>query len=97
MAHIETWYRCPCGAAYDTQKEAISCAVTHVRAEKWAVGRGGKSVRIFSNHAPDSPHGINGALREADLSDFVEERRRQLAEMEEKNAGKSKEYTPPAT
>lgn len=97
MAHIETWWSCRCGARYGTQKEAICCAVSHVRPEQWAVGKGGKAVRIFENHAPDSRHGINGALREADLSDFVEERRRQLAEMEERNAGKVKEYTPPAT
>jgi len=85
MAHIETWYRCPCGAAYDTQKEAIRCAASHVKSEKWAVGKGGKGVRIFDNWAPDTAHGINGALREADLSDDIEERKRQLAEMEEQN------------
>lgn len=78
MAHIETWWRCRCGAAYSTQKEAIRCAVTHVRPEQWAVGKGGKGVRIFENHALDSLHGLNGALREADLSDDIHERRRQL-------------------
>ena len=84
MAHIETWWRCRCGAAYDTQKKAVNCAISHVHSEQWAIGKGGKAVRIFDNHAPNSQHGIIGALREADLSDFVEERRRQLAEMEEK-------------
>lgn len=88
MAHIETWWRCPCGAAHDTQKEAISCAVTHVKSERWAVGKGGKAVRIFDNCAPDGQHGIKWALQEADLSDVVEVRRRQLAEMEEKNGEK---------
>lgn len=97
MAHIETYWRCRCGARYDTQKEAIRCAISHVRSEQWAVGKGGKAVRIFENHAPNSQHGINWALREADLSDFVEERRRQLAEMEERNAGESKKHTPPPT
>lgn len=85
MAHIETWYRCPCGAAYDTQKEAAHCAVSHVKSEKWAVGRGGKGVRIFENHAPDTMHGVKGALKEADLSDDIEKRKRQLAEMEAGN------------
>lgn len=93
MAHIETWWRCRCGARYGTQKEAISCAISHVRSEQWAVGKGGKAVRIFENHAPDSQHGINGALREADLSDFVEERRRQLAEMAKKECRRCRTNT----
>ena len=80
MAHIETWWRCHCGQAWSTQKEAIRCAITHVHSEQWAVGKGGKAVRIFDNCAPDSMHGINGALYEADLSDNIEERRRQLAQ-----------------
>lgn len=83
MAHLETWYRCPCGAAYDTQKEAIECAVSHVHSEQWAVGSK-KAVRIFKNWA-SGMHSVSGALREADLSDFIEERKRQLAKMEEKN------------
>lgn len=78
MAHIEIWYRCPCGTHHETQKEAIKCAVGHVRAERWAVGKGGKAVRIFDNWAADSAHGVNGALREADLSDFIEIREKQL-------------------
>lgn len=89
MAHIETWYRCPCGAHHETQKEAIKCAVGHVRAERWAVGKGGKAVRIYDNWAVDSLHGVNGALREADLSDFIDERRLQLdAEKNRNRRGK---------
>lgn len=83
MAHVETWFRCPCGKAYDTQKEAIHCAISHVKSEQWAVGKSGKGVRIFENHAPNSTHGIYGALREAELSDFVEERKKQFAEMQD--------------
>lgn len=83
MAHIETWYRCPCGAAYDTQREALHCSAAHVRSERWAVGKSGKAVRIFENCAPNGRGGENWALREADLSDNVEERRRQLKETEE--------------
>jgi len=84
MAHIEIWYRCPvCNQAYSSQREATRCKNLHpVKEERWAVGKGGKAVRIFDNWAPDTMHGINGALREADLSDFIEERKRQLAELE---------------
>lgn len=80
MAHIETWYRCPvCGRAHGTYKEAVICKNKHdIQSEQWAVGTGGKAVRIFDNWAPDSLHGINGAQREADLSDFVEIRKKQL-------------------
>lgn len=80
MAHVEIWYRCPCGKSYSSQKEAIECAVSHVRSERWAIGSTGKGVRIYDNHAPDSAHGVIGALREAELSDIVKERKRQLAE-----------------
>jgi hypothetical protein len=41
----------------------------------WAVGKGGKAVRIFDNFSQEM---IKHALREADLSDFIEERKRQL-------------------
>lgn len=74
MAHIEIWYRCPCGKSYSNQKEAIECAVSHVRSERWAVGSSGKGVRIYDNHAPNSVHGIIGALREAELDDFTEQK-----------------------
>lgn len=82
MAHIEVWYRCPvCNGSYTTQGEAINCRNAHpIRAERWAVGKGGKAVRIFDNWALNSMHGITGALREADLSDDIEERKRQLEE-----------------
>lgn len=85
-AHIETWYRCPvCHAAFDSYKEAMDCRNNHpIRSERWAVGPRGKAVRIFDNHAPDSRFGENAALREASLSDFIEERKQQLAEMERK-------------
>jgi hypothetical protein len=80
VAHIETWYRCPtCQTRYGKQSEAIECRNKHpVKSEKWAVGKGGKAVRIFDNWGLDSMHGVNGALREADLSDDIEERKRQL-------------------
>ena len=40
-------------------------------------------MRVYDNHAPNSINGINGALREADLSDDIHERVKQLEE--EKN------------
>lgn len=89
MAHIEMWYRCPCGARYDIQKEAIRCAISHVKSEQWAVGKDGKAVRIFENHAPNSQHGANGALREADLSDDIEERKKQIEEFRGTGAGRN--------
>jgi len=92
MAHIEIWYRCPvCNKAYNDQREATRCKNRHPLIEEtWAVGKGGKGVRIFDNWHPDSVHGVNGALREADLSDFIEERKLQLAELtkcEQKRTG----------
>lgn len=80
MAHVETWYRCPvCSSAFDTYKEAVICRNTHpIKSEQWAVGKDGKAVRIYDNHAPWSVHGVKAALIEADLSDFIEERKKQL-------------------
>lgn len=88
MAHVEVWYRCPVyNQAYNDQREAIKCRNAHpVRSERWAVGKGGKAVRIFDNCALNGQGGLYWALREADLSDFIEERKRQLEELEqEKN------------
>jgi len=80
MAHIEIWYCCPvCDSRYKSQRYATKCKNIHpVKEERWAVGKGRKAVRIFDNWAPDTMHGEIGALREADLSDDIEERKRQL-------------------
>lgn len=82
MAHIETRYRCPvCNGSYKNQKKAISCRDSHsIRVERWAVGKGGKAVRINENCSIYGYGGVNWALKEADLSDFIEERKRQLEE-----------------
>lgn len=82
MAHIEIWYRCPvCNALYDKEPKADKCRNTHpVRAERWAVGKGGKAVRIYDDCTLNGHGGVNWALREADMSDFIEERKRQLEE-----------------
>ncbi|TCX51954.1 hypothetical protein [Dehalobacter sp. 14DCB1] len=73
MAHIETWYRCPtCNRVWSSQKEAITCRNSHpVKAERWAIGKNGKAVAV-------SYRGLDWALREADLSDFIHERAKQL-------------------
>lgn len=83
MAHIETWYRCPvCNRPYSSLREATRCKNLHpAKMERWAVGGDGKAVRIFDHCAPDGIGGINWALREADLSDDVKERKRQLKEI----------------
>lgn len=80
MAHIETWYRCPtCQKLHDKQSKAIACQNSHpISTEKWAVGKDGKAVRIFDHCALNGRGGINWALREADLSDNIKIRKRQL-------------------
>lgn len=82
MAHIETWYRCPvCKQAYERQGDAISCRNAHsVTSERWAIGIEGKAVRINDNCSINGYGGVKWALKEADLSDFIEERKRQLGE-----------------
>ena len=80
VAHIEIRYCCPvCNRKYAKQSGAIKCRNTHpIVEEKWAVGQGGKSVRIYDNCSEDGYGGLNWALKEADLSDFIEERKKQL-------------------
>lgn len=82
MAHIETWYKCPCGAHYATQREANQCAISHVRADEFAVSERyqGKAVRVWGRCAPGSMGSREWALQEAELSDNTEERKRQLME-----------------
>lgn len=79
MAHIEIRYRCPvCNARHTEYIEAVRCRNKHdIISERWAVGKY-KSVRIYDNHHKDSRNGVNGALKEADLSDNIDERKRQL-------------------
>lgn len=73
MAHIETRYKCPgCHRWHSTRREAEDCARTHVYPAQWAVSESGKAVRC-------SYMGEAWALKEADLSDDNEDRKRQLA------------------
>ena len=77
MAHIEIWWKCPgCHRHYDTQREANRCAISHVRPEKWAVSDKYPGKNVACNY-----RGEKWALREADLSDLIEEREKDLAEL----------------
>lgn len=80
MAHIKTWYRCPvCKKAYMKQADAIKCRSLHpIIVEEWAVGESGKEVRIHENCSLNGYGGLNWALREAELSDNIQERKLQL-------------------
>ena len=65
----------------------MRCRNQHpIKSERWAVGKGGKAVMIFDNWSADSGHGIRGALREADLSDDIIERKKQLEELERRKS-----------
>lgn len=76
MAHIEVWWSCPgCHLRWTTQREAVKCAASHVRSERWAVSDRHPGKAVACNY-----RGEAFALREADLSDFIEERRRELEE-----------------
>ena len=76
MAHIEIWWSCPgCHLRWTTQREAVKCAASHVRSERWAVSDRHPGKAVACNY-----RGEAFALREADLSDFIEERRRELEE-----------------
>lgn len=76
MAHIEIWWSCPgCHLRWTTQREAVRCAASHVRSERWAVSDRHPGKAVACNY-----RGEAFALREADLSDFIEERRRELEE-----------------
>ncbi|EGW36481.1 hypothetical protein [Desulfosporosinus sp. OT] len=82
MARIKVWYRCPtCQKQHNKESDAIACRNNHpILAESWAVGKDGKAVRISDHCAPNGLGGINWALREADLSDNIKIRTRQLEE-----------------
>lgn len=81
MAQIKVFYICPvCKASHDKQSDAIACRNKHpIRTETWAVGKE-KMVRIYDHCASDGLGGMNWALREADLSDNIETRKRQIKE-----------------
>lgn len=78
MAHIEVWWRCPgCNRTWTEQREAVKCAASHVRAERWAVSDRYPGKAVACNY-----RGETFALREADLGDLIENRERDLAALE---------------
>lgn len=81
MAHLETRYQCPiCHRWWSSRKEAETCRNTHPITEAlWAIGRDGKKVMAYGNCKEGSRGSIQWAMREADLSDDINVRRRQLA------------------
>ena len=85
MAVVRKRYKCPvCQSSYGTYKDAVVCRNTHsIIEELWAVSKSGKGTRIYDNRAPGSVGSMEWALREAELSDYPEERKRQLAEEKE--------------
>lgn len=73
MARLKELWRCGCcKSLYDTQKEAIDCAKSHVRRELWAFGKGTSAYRVFANCAPGSYGSIDWAM---EMADKVEERK----------------------
>lgn len=78
MAHLEDRWRCDgCRATFSTLSDAQRHALRHIRKEQWAVSDKHPGKEVACNY-----RGVQWALREADLSDFVEERKRELAEVE---------------
>ena len=79
MAHIETWYKCPtCKGLFGTQKGAITCKNKHqIIVEVWAVGKNGKAVKVNECSSMDGLGGMNWALKEADMSDNIAERKKE--------------------
>lgn len=86
MAHVEMRYRCPtCNTAYNDHKDAIKCRNRHpIREETWAVGKDGKEVRFFEALPAGACYSKEWSLKEADLSDLIEVRERQLKELKAK-------------
>ena len=68
MARLKELWRCDhCKGLYETQKEAIDCARTHVHKELWAVGKGLNAYRAFSPKSPPGSYGsIKWAMEKAD-------------------------------
>ena len=77
MATIEKRYRCPaCDRCHSSYDEIYDCVRARVSVELWAIGKGGKGIRI------GGPCGISyeKAMIEADLSDDINQRKQQIEE-----------------
>lgn len=67
MARLKELWRCGCcRSLYDTQKEAIDCAKSHVHRERWAFGKGTSAFRVIENCAPGSQGSVEWAMKKAD-------------------------------
>jgi len=80
MAELKRFFKCPtCKCRYSALDKAVKCRNNHeIREELWAISKSGKGVRVSPNSAPNGLYGMEWALREADLSDDINERRQQL-------------------
>lgn len=76
MAYLETWHICPvCNQKYDEYEQALKCRNQHpIGSELWAVGKY-KAVRVFVSYAAMSVGSKEWALKEADLSDNISQRK----------------------
>lgn len=85
MAKLVYLYRCPgCNGQWETEAEAIACRNKHpIEKELWAFGKRGKGCLV-------AYHGEERALVEADLSDYIDVRKKQLEELMQKDPEKMK-------
>lgn len=74
MAHLEERWRCTgCRVTFRTETEARRHVHSHVKKETWAVSDKYPGKEVACNY-----RGTQWALREADLSDFLPQRKRDL-------------------
>ena len=80
MAHLEDRWRCTeCRQTFRTLRDANLHALRHIAKEQWAVSDRHPGKEVACNY-----RGTKWALREADLSDLITERQRELAEEAER-------------
>lgn len=76
MAHLEDRWVCErCRTRFRSLADANRHALRHIVKQQWAVSDRHPGKEVACNY-----RGVEWALREADLSDLVEERKRELEE-----------------
>ena len=66
MVEVKKLWRCEkCSGLYDSQKEAVTCAASHIHPETWVFGKDGDGYRVFSNCAPNSFGSLEWAMKKA--------------------------------